>query len=107
LFVRDAAEAVILATERYDEPEPVNIGSGTEISIKHLAETVCSLTRFQGELRWDVSKPNGQPRRMLDTSRADRCFGFRASTTFERGLEETVAWYEKRHLANRALVAPL
>jgi len=107
LFVRDAAEAVILATERYDEPEPVNIGSGTEISIKHLAETVCSLTRFQGELRWDVSKPNGQPRRMLDTSRAERCFDFRASTTFERGLEETVAWYEERHLANRALVASL
>jgi GDP-L-fucose synthase len=94
LFVRDAAAAIVMATERYNGPEPVNIGSGKEISIRRLAEIVLSLTRFRGELRWDASKPNGQPRRMLDTSRAAERFGFRAATSFEEGLEETVRWYE-------------
>jgi GDP-L-fucose synthase len=95
LFVRDAAEAIVMATERYNDPEPVNIGSGTEISIRRLAEIVRSLTHFRGELRWDATKPNGQPRRMLDTSRAAERFGFRAATSFEEGLEETVYWYEE------------
>ncbi|MBD5634733.1 MAG: GDP-L-fucose synthase [Candidatus Eremiobacteraeota bacterium] len=94
LFVRDAAEAIVLAAERYDGADPVNIGSGKEISIRKLAETVCALTRFEGELRWDASKPNGQPRRMLDTARAAERFGFRATTSFDRGLRETVEWYE-------------
>jgi GDP-L-fucose synthase len=96
LFVRDAGEAIVLATESYDDPEPVNIGSGQEISIRRLAETICSLTKFRGELKWDVTKPNGQPRRMLDTGRAFERFGFRSTTSFENGLRETVEWYESR-----------
>jgi GDP-L-fucose synthase len=94
LFVRDAAEAIVLATERYDGEQPVNIGSGSEIAIRDLAEIVRSATGYRGELRWDATKPNGQPRRMLDTSRAREWFGFEASTPFETGLRETVAWYE-------------
>jgi GDP-L-fucose synthase len=94
LFVRDAAEAIVLATERYDDSEPVNVGSGNEISIRDLAELVRSLTQFRGDLICDATKPNGQPRRMLDTSRAWERFGFRAVTPFEVGLEETIAWYE-------------
>jgi GDP-L-fucose synthase len=96
LFVRDAAEAIVMATERYNDPEPVNIGSGAEISIRSLVETVCTLTQFRGGINWDETKPNGQPRRMLDTSRAAERFGFRATTTFDAGLAETVAWYEAR-----------
>jgi GDP-L-fucose synthase len=99
LYVMDAAEGIALAAAHYDSPEPVNIGSGFEISIKNLAETVAELVGFEGELRWDTSKPNGQPRRQLDVSRAEREFGFRAHTSFADGLRETVAWYEAQRMA--------
>ncbi len=102
LFVRDAAEAIALATERYNGPEPVNIGSGQEITIRELVKLICDLCAFRGEVRWDPSKPDGQPRRCLDTSRALRAFGFRASTGFRDGLAETIAWYEKQ-VAGRAV----
>jgi GDP-L-fucose synthase len=95
LFVRDAAEAIVLAAEHYNKPEPVNIGSGREITIRELAELICELVGFNGELRWDRTKPDGQPRRCLDTSRALREFGFQARTGFREGLQETIAWYEE------------
>jgi GDP-L-fucose synthase len=101
LYVNDAAEAIILAAEQYNKPEPVNLGSGREITIRELAEQICELCAFPGAIRWDPSKPDGQPRRCLDTSRALREFGFQARTTFRDGLIETIAWYEK-HLAKRA-----
>ncbi len=98
LFVRDAAEAIARATEHYDKPDPVNLGSGREITIRDLATQICALCGFKGELTWDASKPDGQPRRCLDTSRAKREFGFQATTSFRDGLAETIAWYEKhRH----------
>jgi GDP-L-fucose synthase len=94
LYVEDAAEGILLAEERYDGDEPVNLGSGAEMSIKDLAHIICRLTGFAGELRWDTSQPNGQPRRCLDTSRAEEMFGFRARTPFEEGLRRTVRWCE-------------
>lgn len=96
LYVEDAAEGILLAAERYDQPEPVNIGAGFEISIRDLAELISRITGFPGRITWDGSKPDGQPRRMLDTSRAEREFGFRASTGFEQGLRRTVEWYRRR-----------
>jgi GDP-L-fucose synthase len=96
LFVRDAAQAIVLATERYDEPEPVNIGSGREIIIRDLISLICDLCSFKGEIRWDHSKPDGQPRRCLSTKRAREQFGFTASTKFRDGLAETIAWYERQ-----------
>lgn len=93
LYVEDGAEGIILAAERYDKSEPINLGSGMEISIKDLAETICELMDFQGEIRWDTSKPDGQPRRSLDVSKAEKEFGFRASTSFEGGLRKTIEWY--------------
>jgi GDP-L-fucose synthase len=93
LYVEDAAEGIWTAAQRYDDPEPVNLGSGTEITIRELAETIAELTGFSGELVWDTSKPNGQPRRRLDVSRAEELFGFRARTDFREGLERTIAWY--------------
>jgi GDP-L-fucose synthase len=93
LYVEDAAEGIVLATERYDGPEPVNLGSSFEISIRQLAETIARLTDFRGVTIWDTSKPNGQPRRKLDVSRAERLFGFRATTGFEDGLRKTIEWY--------------
>ncbi len=93
LYVEDAARAIVLAAERFDKPDPVNIGSGMEISIKNLAGLISSIIGYQGELRWDVSKPDGQPRRMLDVSRAEREFGFRARTDFKTGLQKTIKWY--------------
>jgi GDP-L-fucose synthase len=93
LYVDDAAEAILLASERYDSGEPVNIGSGAEIRIADLAKEVAAAVGFSGEIRWDATKPNGQPRRSLDTSRATATFGFRAHTEFAAGLRETVAWY--------------
>ena len=93
LFVEDAAEGIILAAERYDKPEPVNIGSGMEITIKELITLICRLMNFKGEIRWDATKPDGQPRRTLDTSRAEKEFGFRAKTSFEEGLKKTIKWY--------------
>ena len=93
LYVEDAAEGIVLAGERYDSPEPINLGSGEEISISALAELVADVTGFEGEIVWDASKPNGQPRRRLDVSKADRRFGFRARTPLREGIERTVAWY--------------
>jgi GDP-L-fucose synthase len=93
LYVDDAAEAFTLAAERYDGGEPVNIGTGKEISIKALAELIAELTGFTGEIRWDASMPNGQPRRSLDASRAKELFGFEARTPLREGLERTIAWY--------------
>jgi len=93
LYVEDAAEAVVLAAERYDGSEPVNLGSGAEISTKSLAELVRDITGYQGRLVWDASRPDGQPRRALDTSRAALAFGFKARTSFKVGLERTVQWY--------------
>ena len=97
LYVEDAAEGILLASERYDGPDPVNLGSGAEISIKDLAGSIARLTGFEGKLVWDTTKPNGQPRRKLDTGRAEREFGFKASTPFEDGLEKTVAWYREAY----------
>lgn len=93
LYVEDAAEGIVLATERYEGSEPVNLGSGIEISIKGLAHLVARLTGFEGEILWDASKPDGQPRRKLDTRRAEREFGFRARLPFEEGLRRTIAWH--------------
>ena len=95
IFVKDAARGIALATERYNRSEPVNIGSGFEISIKDLVEKIAQMTGFEGELVWDTSKPNGQPRRALDISRAKEAFGFEAQTDFEEGLQETIDWYLK------------
>ncbi len=93
LYVEDCAEALALAAERYDGPDPVNLGTGEEISIAELARLVAELTGFTGNIRWDTSKPNGQPRRRLDTSRAEALFGFRARTSLREGLARTVEWY--------------
>lgn len=96
LYVEDCAQAIALALERYDGHEPVNIGTGSEISIRDLAERIAQLTGFKGRIHWDTAKPNGQPRRCLDTQRAWEYFGFRAKTSMEKGLERTVEWY-RRH----------
>ena len=93
LYANDAAEGILLAAEKYNSSEPVNLGSGKEISIKDLAEMIARLTGFQGRIVWDTSKPNGQPRRALDTSRAEKYFGFRAAVPFEEGLRQTIDWY--------------
>ena len=95
LYVEDAAEGILLATERYNESEPVNLGSSMEISIKDLVHLIARLTGFEGEIVWDTRKPDGQPRRCLDTSRAERLFGFKANTSFEEGLRWTIRWYEQ------------
>ncbi|HUG30657.1 MAG TPA: GDP-L-fucose synthase [Candidatus Limnocylindria bacterium] len=94
LYVDDAAEGIVLATERYGDADPVNLGVGREITIRDLVELIVKLTGFKGELRWDSTKPDGQPRRALDTSRARERFGFEAKTSFEDGLRATVHWYE-------------
>ena len=93
LYVDDAAKAIVLAAERYDGREPVNLGVGSEITIRDLTELIARLTGFTGEIRWDPSKPDGQPRRALDTSRAREAFGFVAGTSFEDGLRTTIEWY--------------
>ena len=98
LYVEDAAEGILLATERYDKADPVNLGSGMEISIRDLASKIAGITRFAGRMVWDASQPNGQPRRCLDVSRAEREFGFRARTPFDVGLRKTVEWYRARRL---------
>jgi len=94
LYVEDCAEAIVLATEHYDGPEPVNIGAGFEITIEDLVNLIIKLTGFKGKLVWDSTKPDGQPRRMLDTSRAERELGFKAKTHFEDGLKKTIDWYK-------------
>jgi len=101
LYVEDAAEAIVLATERYDGPEPVNLGVGREITIRDLVDLIAKLTRFEGEIRWDASKPDGQPRRALETSRARDWFGFEARTSFEDGLHATIDWYERSRATER------
>lgn len=97
LFVEDAAQAIVLATEKYNGSDPINIGSGSEITIKQLVETINKLTGFKGKVVWDTSKPDGQPRRCLDTSKAKKEFGFIASTNFEIGLKKTIDWYLSNH----------
>jgi GDP-L-fucose synthase len=98
LYAADAAEGILLAAERYDGEEPVNLGSGREIRIRDLAEMIARVTGFQGKITWDPAKPNGQPRRGLDTSRAEALFGFRARMPFEEGLQQTVRWFEERRV---------
>jgi len=95
VYVEDAAEGIILATEKYDKPDPVNVGAGFEISIKNLIELIARLANFNGEIIWDSSKPDGQPRRMLDTSKAESEFGFKAKMPFDEGLRKTIEWYLK------------
>ena len=98
IYVADAAEGILLATEHYNGAEPVNIGAGFEITIKELVEKIAKITGFKGEIRWDSSKPDGQPRRRLDVSRAKKYFGFAAKTNFEEGLRETIKWYRENRL---------
>jgi GDP-L-fucose synthase len=99
LYVEDAAKGIILATERYDKPDPVNLGSGMEISIRDLAAKIAGITGFVGRIVWDATQPNGQPRRCLDVSRAEREFGFHADTPLDAGLRKTIEWYRSRGLA--------
>ena len=96
LYVEDAAEGIVLATEKYNKADPINLGAGFEISIMELAGLICELAGFDGEIEWDVSKPDGQPRRCLDTSKAKEEFGFEAKTDFREGLRKTIEWYKKR-----------
>jgi len=98
LYVDDAAKGIILATERYNKPDPVNLGAGMEITIRDLVTQIQELTGYSGEVRWDAAKPDGQPKRSLDVSRAKREFGFEASMPFREGLKRTVAWYEAHRL---------
>ena len=106
LFVEDAAEAFVLAGERYDGNEPVNIGTGQEITIRELAETIAELTGFEGEIIWNTEMPNGQPRRALDTTRAKEAFGFEAKTELREGLARTIAWFREHHPDGRAAGGP-
>jgi GDP-L-fucose synthase len=103
LYVDDAAEGICLAAERYDGADPVNLGSGVEVSIRDLAILVARLCEYDGRIVWDTSQPNGQPRRCLDTSRAARAFGFRASTSLEEGLAATITWYRQQMVATEAV----
>ena len=96
LYVEDAAEGILLAAEHYNHSDPVNLGSGQEITVRKLVELIRELSGFEGEIEWDASQPDGQPRRCLDTSRAEREFGFKARTTLREGLSETIRWYDSR-----------
>ena len=100
LFVEDCVEGLVLAAERYDGPEPVNLGAGKEISIRELADLIAEATGYQGRIAWDTKKPGGQPRRSLDASRARELFGFEARTSLREGLERTVAWYRSARLTS-------
>ncbi len=93
LYVEDAAEGILLAAERYNKPDPINLGAGFEISIKELVELIAKLTGFKGEIIWNTSRPDGQPRRMLDTTRAFKEFDFKAKVNLEEGLKKTIEWY--------------
>ena len=97
--MEDAAEAIILAMETYNKSEPVNIGAGFEISIRDLTELIVELTGFRGKITWDTTQPDGQPHRMLDTTRARNEFGFQSKTGFREGLQKTIAWYEESHVS--------
>ena len=103
LYVADAAEGLALAAERYDAPEPVNLGTGRETTIRALAETIARLTGYGGSLAWDPDQPDGQPRRALDGARAERAFGFRARMPLDEGLRRTIDWYERTRIASREL----
>jgi len=100
LYVEDAAEAIVLATEKWDNPDPINIGTGSEISIKDLVELIARLTGFEGKIVWDSSKPDGQPRRCLDVTKAGEHLGFVARTDLETGLKRTIDWYRKHRTAS-------
>jgi len=102
IYAADAAEGILMATEHYNGAEPVNIGAGFEITIKELVEKIAKITGFKGEIRWDSSKPDGQPRRRLDVSRAKEYFGFEGKTSFEKGLKETIKWYRENRPRKRA-----
>jgi GDP-L-fucose synthase len=95
LYVDDAAEGILLATEKYDKPEPINLGAGREILIRELVELIAKLVGYDGRISWDRSKPDGQPRRCLDTNKAKREFGFEAKTKLKDGLRKTIDWYVK------------
>jgi GDP-L-fucose synthase len=97
LYVKDAAKGITLATKFYNKTEPVNLGSGMEITIKDLIELLCKEMNYKGEIIWDKSKPDGQPKRCLDVSRAEKEFGFRSKTTFQEGLRETIKWFEENY----------
>jgi len=101
LYVEDAAEGILLAAERYDKPNPVNLGAGFEISIKELVQLIVEYVRFDGRIIWDTAKPDGQPRRCLDTSREEREFGFKAATDFREGLRRTMDWYREQRRRSR------
>jgi len=103
LYVEDCVGGLVLAAERYDEPEPVNLGTSEEIAIRDLAELVAELTGYDGRIVWDESMPNGQPRRRLDTTRAAELFGFEARTSLRDGLARTIAWYRSRDRARAAI----
>jgi GDP-L-fucose synthase len=96
LYVEDAASGIVLATEKYDKSDPVNLGAGFEISIKDLVKVIIKLTGFKGKIIWDKTKPDGQPRRCLDTSRAYKEFGFKAKVNLEDGLKRTIVWYKNK-----------
>ena len=98
LYAEDAAEGIIMAAEKYDKAEPVNLGSGMEISIKNLVNLICNLADYKGKVIWNKTKPDGQPRRMLDVTRAKKEFGFKAKTNFEAGLKKTISWYQENYL---------
>jgi GDP-L-fucose synthase len=101
LYVEDAAEGIVLATEKYNKPDPVNLGAGFEISIKDLVELIAKLAGFSGKIIWDTTKPDGQPRRSLDTSKALKEFGFKAKTSLEEGLKKTIEWYQKNLIESK------
>ncbi|URR35668.1 GDP-L-fucose synthase [Thermosynechococcus sp. HN-54] len=96
LYVEDAARGIVMATQAYDHPDPINLGTGEEITIKKLVELICNLMDFQGQIEWQTDKPNGQPRRCLDTTKAKEAFGFRAQVSLKEGLERTIAWYRQQ-----------
>jgi len=98
LYIEDAAEGIILATEKYNKPGPVNLGSGFEISIRDLASLIAKLAGFKGQITWDTSRPDGQPRRLFDSSKAEKEFGFKAKMNFEEGLRKTVEWYKEQRI---------
>ena len=95
-YVEDCAEGILLATEHYNKSEPVNLGAGMEISIKDLVDVITGLTGFSGKIIWDIARPDGQPRRMLNTEKAEKEFGFVSKTSFEEGLKKTIEWYKKK-----------
>ena len=105
LFVRDAARGIVMAADRYDDPDPVNLGAGQEITIRDLAERIAEHCRYSGQFRWNESQPDGQPRRCLDTTRAREKFGFQAATSLDDGLRETIRWYEDERTDERRLSA--